>query len=58
MVDQGLAFHALTFNLATVYELRTERAGERKLQMAERVAERLEGKEDVSKVRVNADFKL
>lgn len=59
MVDHGHGFHALTFNLATVYELRTERAGERKLQMAERVAERLKSKEDdVRKDRVNGDFKL
>ncbi|KAI4169512.1 MAG: hypothetical protein LQ343_005652 [Gyalolechia ehrenbergii] len=58
MVDQGHAFHALTFNLATLYELRTERAGERKLQMAERVAEGLRGKEGISQERVNGDFKL
>ncbi|KAL8937208.1 MAG: hypothetical protein Q9211_003804 [Gyalolechia sp. 1 TL-2023] len=58
MVGQGHAFHALTFNLATIYELRTERAVERKVQMAERVAEGLREKEDVNKERVKGDFKL
>ncbi|KAL8721976.1 MAG: hypothetical protein Q9225_001451 [Loekoesia sp. 1 TL-2023] len=61
MVDQRHAFHALTFNLATMYELRTERARERKMEMVERVAESLRGREDdegISRERVSGDFKL
>ncbi|KAL8841221.1 MAG: hypothetical protein Q9170_001010 [Blastenia crenularia] len=61
MIDRGHTFHALTFNLATVYELRTERARERKTEMAGRVAEALGGREDqesLSKEKSNRDFKL
>lgn len=39
LIDNGHSFHALTFNLATVYELRTERSRAKKLELAEKVAE-------------------
>ncbi|KAL9015824.1 MAG: hypothetical protein Q9185_006791 [Variospora sp. 1 TL-2023] len=61
MVDAGNAFHALTFNLATVYELRTEQARERKTALAGRVADHLRqaAREDGKSVEmVNGDFKL
>ena len=37
LVDEGMSFHALLFNLATVYELRSERGRERKGELVERV---------------------
>ncbi|KAF1982311.1 hypothetical protein K402DRAFT_385017 [Aulographum hederae CBS 113979] len=39
LVDGGHAFRSLTFNLATLYELSSERAREMKLRLAGRVAE-------------------
>ncbi|KAL8919761.1 MAG: hypothetical protein Q9208_006627 [Pyrenodesmia sp. 3 TL-2023] len=52
-------FHALTFNLATIYELRTEEhAREKKLALAERVAETLRNQEGKSVERGVVDFKL
>lgn len=36
--EEGHAFPALLFNLATIYELRTERAREKKIALVERVA--------------------
>lgn len=61
MVDGGNTFHALTFNLATVYELRTEHARERKEALAGRVADHLrQGEREAGKSveMVNGDFKL
>lgn len=37
LVEKGRACRAVTFNLATCYELTTERAGVRKGELAERV---------------------
>ncbi|KAF2139352.1 uncharacterized protein K452DRAFT_300405 [Aplosporella prunicola CBS 121167] len=36
--DSAAAFHALTFNLSTIYELCTERSRERKLELVDKVA--------------------
>ncbi|KAK7519636.1 uncharacterized protein IWZ02DRAFT_298823 [Phyllosticta citriasiana] len=36
--DSCVAFHALTFNLSTIYELCTERARDRKFELVEKVA--------------------
>jgi len=38
LVEEGHSFHALTFNLAAVYELCTERSKARKTELAEKVA--------------------
>lgn len=61
MVDAGHAFHALTFNLATMYELRSDKARERKMLLAERVAGSLRGSEEQdgrSVERRLGDFKM
>lgn len=70
LVEEGHSFHALTFNLAAVYELCTERSRARKMELAEKVAGMMklgggenedgdgeEGKEKWAE-RNNADFKL
>ena len=58
LVNQGHSFHALTFNLSTVYELCTERSRSLKIGLAERVAE-MEGEGgEVGWEKVNGDFKL
>ena len=62
LVTENHAFYALTFNLATVYELSTEKARERKMHLAERVAEGLR-RDDAKAVGrrmewSNVDFKL
>ncbi|CCU74553.1 hypothetical protein BGHDH14_bgh01823 [Blumeria hordei DH14] len=65
--DDGHTFHALTFNLSTVYELSTERSRALKITLAERVAKVLESNRDRAKEacvpvvgweKVNSDFKL
>ncbi|KAI9709722.1 MAG: hypothetical protein M1820_003124 [Bogoriella megaspora] len=38
LIDKPASFHALTFNLATIYELCTEHAKDRKLELAERIS--------------------
>ncbi|KAK0513409.1 hypothetical protein JMJ35_004395 [Cladonia borealis] len=53
LVDQGRSFHALTFNLATVFELCCERGRERKGELVGRV-ERVRGVGE----RGGGDFKL
>ena len=68
LIDEGHSFHALTFNLATVYELCTERSRAKKAELAERVAERMKTERDGEPEgtdggkrwteRSNADFKL
>ncbi|KAI4126495.1 MAG: hypothetical protein LQ338_003714 [Usnochroma carphineum] len=61
MIDAGYTFHALTFNLATLYELRTEHARERKMALAERVAGELRGNEERTGKNVERrmeDFKI
>lgn len=52
LVEGGRSFHALTFNLATVFELCSERGRERKGELAGRVAEMSKGERGV------VDFKL
>ena len=44
LVEKGRSFHALTFNLATVYELCSERGMERKGKLVGRVAKAIEQK--------------
>ena len=65
LVDAGHSFHALTFNLATVYELSSERSRAKKMELAEKVAGSMivDGKSEdregsVWAERANADFKL
>ena len=62
LVNDNHAFYALTFNLATVYELSTDRSRDRKTQLAERVAEVLrKNAADAAGRRIersNVDFKL
>lgn len=63
-MDEGNSFHALTFNLSTIYELCTERSRALKIGLAEKVAEmQMEKREsgkagDVGGEKVNGDFKL
>lgn len=52
----GPAFPGLLFNLATIYELRTERARDRKVRLVERVADKKAG--GVAYERQGAEFKL
>ncbi|KAF2084946.1 hypothetical protein K490DRAFT_47708, partial [Saccharata proteae CBS 121410] len=58
LVEKGDALQAVTFNLATVYELCTERSRERKGELAERVAELAPGKTGRVWERRGEDFKL
>lgn len=68
MVDAGHSFHALTFNLATVYELSTERSRAKKMELAEKIAGSMitveeqsdgeDGRGSVWAERGNVDFKL
>lgn len=53
LIEGGNAFHALTFNLSTIYELCTERSRVLKIGLAERVAQGQAGWEGG-----NGDFKL
>ncbi len=59
LIDDNHSFHALTFNLSTVYELCTERSRAMKISLAEKVAEMQvkQGKKDGWE-KVNGDFKL
>ncbi|GAB7339542.1 hypothetical protein MBLNU457_6153t1 [Dothideomycetes sp. NU457] len=56
LVEGGEVFPALLFNLVTMYELRTERAVERKMQLAEQVAEM--GPSERGWERLGGEFKL
>jgi hypothetical protein len=38
LIENGNSFHALTFNLSTIYELCTERSRALKISLAEKVA--------------------
>ncbi len=44
LIEKGRSFHALTFNLATVYELCSEKGSQRKEYLAERVSKGIEQK--------------
>ena len=58
LIASGYSFHALTFNLSTIYELCTDRSKVLKGELAEKLAEK-EGREDgTGWERVNEDFKL
>ncbi|KAJ9649616.1 hypothetical protein H2199_000394 [Coniosporium tulheliwenetii] len=56
LTESGSAFHALTFNLSTVYDLCTERSRDRKMELAERLAARPPAADVWEKAA--ADFKL
>ncbi|KAH9210192.1 hypothetical protein DL95DRAFT_371268 [Leptodontidium sp. 2 PMI_412] len=56
LITTSHSFHALTFNLSTIYELCTERSRALKIGLAERVAGLQEGGGGWEKV--NGDFKL
>ena len=56
LVKRGRSFNALTFNLATVYELCSEKGRDKKGELAERVARSIEGQGGGE--RRNVDFKL
>ena len=56
LVEKGRTFHALTFNLATVYELCTEKGSQRKEDLVGRVCKSIE--ERGGGERVLIDFKL
>ena len=56
LVEKGRSFHALTFNLATVYELCSEKSSQRKEDLVERVSKGIEGKGGGERGLV--DFKL
>ena len=66
LVNEGNSFHALTFNLSTIYELCTERSRALKIGLAEKVAELQQerdrasgdGNGGVGWEKVNGDFKL
>jgi len=53
LVEEGSSFHALTFNLSTIYELCTERSRALKIGLAEKIAGMGSKGE-----KANADFKL
>lgn len=56
-MNEGNSFHALTFNLSTIYELCTERSRALKIGLAEKVAEMHEEGRGIGE-KVNGDFKL
>ncbi|QSZ30405.1 hypothetical protein DSL72_004928 [Monilinia vaccinii-corymbosi] len=62
LIAEDNSFHALTFNLSTIYELCTERSRALKLALAEKVAGMMDIGENEGVVRgwekVNGDFKL
>ena len=65
LVDSGLAWKGITFNLATIYELCTERSRALKIGIVEKIAEQKEERMDRSGAfetggyeGVNGDFKL
>lgn len=64
LVEDGNSFHALTFNLSTIYELCTERSRALKIGLAEKVAEMMVEKRsggvggEIGGEKVNGDFKL
>ncbi|PSN66844.1 hypothetical protein BS50DRAFT_573640 [Corynespora cassiicola Philippines] len=57
LAESSAPFHALTFNLSTIYELCTERNRDRKVALAERLASR-KGDGSVGWEIAMADFKL
>ncbi|KFY59449.1 hypothetical protein V497_04259, partial [Pseudogymnoascus sp. VKM F-4516 (FW-969)] len=57
LLDKGKSFHALTFNLSTIYELCTDRSRQLKLQLVEKVAAMPEA-DRAGWEKTNADFKL
>lgn len=57
LVDNGKSFHALTFNLSTIYELCADRSQNLKLKLAEQVAS-LPHDGGLGWEKTNLDFKL
>jgi hypothetical protein len=59
LITSHHSFHALTFNLSTIYELCTDRSKAQKIMLAEEVTRmRREGEGPIGWEKVNADFKL
>jgi tetratricopeptide (TPR) repeat protein len=62
LVDAGLVWKGVTFNLATIYELCTERSRALKISIVEKIAVQKEDRSGVDEAGgyegVNADFKL
>ena len=56
LIEDGQTFQSLTFNLATLYDLNSDKARDLKLALAGRIAARPSSKPKV--MRTNADFKL
>ena len=56
-VDNGHGYRALTFNLATIYELSSEKSRDLKMALAHKVASQKENRLK-NKGKINADFKL
>jgi trafficking protein particle complex subunit 12 len=57
LVEEGYSFQTLTINLATVYDLTTDKARESKITLAEKVA-RHQKQAQQARPFTNADFKL
>jgi trafficking protein particle complex subunit 12 len=57
LVDDGHSFQTLTINLATVYDLTTDKARESKLSLADKIAD-YEKQEQKARPFTNSDFKL
>ena len=57
LLDTGKSFHALTFNLSTIYELCTDRSRMLKVQLVEKVAA-MPDADRAGWEKTNADFKL
>jgi len=57
LVDEGYSFQSLTINLATIYDLTSDKARDLKMSMISQIAKQ---HKDASQLRyfTNADFKL
>jgi hypothetical protein len=58
LVQEGNSWKALTFNLATIFELCTERSRALKIGLVEQIAKQREEGGGEGREGVNADYKL
>ncbi|KPI44564.1 uncharacterized protein AB675_8502 [Cyphellophora attinorum] len=58
LVDEGYSFQTLTINLATIYDLTTDRSRELKLTLADRIAQQQHEGQGHGRIFTNIDFKL
>jgi trafficking protein particle complex subunit 12 len=58
LVDEGHSFQTLTVNLATIYDLTTDRSRELKLTLADRIAQQQHQGQGHARIFTNTDFKL